>query len=197
MVARPRRHCRTVLVALALALGAAAPQAPAFAQAVTPQVRIVSGDGQSALLNEQFARPFVVRVTDAQDAPLAGATIHFTVNVCLDLIVRCAPDGYFGHWAGTSLEGGSATATVDASGLAVSPGFVAGSVPSSYEIFVYVPSQQLGGRAIASALPPLRFRVTQFAAVAVPAADGVTLAALALAVLLAGITTARRAARGG
>lgn len=70
----------------------------------------VSGDGQSAAQSQAFADPLVVRITDQNQAPLAGATISFATTGDLRL--------------------SSATATTDAQGLArvsVTAGPTAGS----------------------------------------------------------------------
>lgn len=73
----------------------------------------VSGDGQSAAFNTAFADPLVVRVTDQNAQPLAGATVNFSTTGDLRL--------------------SSATATTDSQGLARITA-TAGPTAGSYQV---------------------------------------------------------------
>ncbi|WP_189330461.1 DUF11 domain-containing protein [Actinoplanes ianthinogenes] len=79
--------------------------------AVTSSAAAVSGGGQSAAVGRTFAKPLVVKVTDAAGAPMPGRTVTFAVA------------------AGSVSFGGkgSVTAVTNAQGLATSPPVLAGS----------------------------------------------------------------------
>jgi hypothetical protein len=110
------------------ATGVAATQAPPPAA-----VSIVSGSGQSAVINTTLATALTVVVSTAQGAPVAGATVAFTVT------------------AGT----GTLSPTVATTGVdgTASTQLTLGATPGTVEVTATVQSTTLATRVVATAGP--------------------------------------------
>jgi len=80
------------------------------------QIAVLSGDGQSALVNSAFADPLLLEVTDQFGNAVTGATVNLSL-----------PD------SGASLAGGTVALTTDNAGQATTS-FVANTVSGSYGI---------------------------------------------------------------
>ena len=93
----------------------------------------VSGDGQSAVQNTAFADPLVVRVTDQNQAALAGATVTFAASGDLRL--------------------SSSTATTDAQGLARIT-VTAGPTVGNYTVSATISGSNLPAVAFSLAVRP-------------------------------------------
>jgi hypothetical protein len=89
---------------------------------VASSVGVSSGNDQSAQVGQQFGLPLVVNVLDAYGAPVADASVNFTV---------VPTNGAEASFVG----GGSATtAQTDESGAATSPLLVAGSTTGTFTV---------------------------------------------------------------
>ncbi len=82
-------------------------------------IAIVSGSGQSATINTQFANPLVVIVKDAGGNPIPGASVTFN-----------AP----GSGASGTFANGINIATTDSTGKATSMAFTANSTAGTYKV---------------------------------------------------------------
>ena len=103
------------------------------------QVKIVSGDAQSALAGTDFAHPLVVQVLDAHGYPVAdGSKVTFQVEGS-------------GPQPGTAtFADGQTTATagINAStGYATSPVLTGGNTPGTFRVRAYVPSSRYSPEA--------------------------------------------------
>jgi hypothetical protein len=95
------------------------------------QVKIVSGDAQSALVGTDFAHPLVVQVLDAHGYPVVdGSKVTFQV------------EGSGPHPGTATFANGQTTATagINAStGNATSPALTGGNTPGTFRVRAYVP----------------------------------------------------------
>ncbi|WP_436532478.1 CARDB domain-containing protein [Actinoplanes sp. HUAS TT8] len=111
--------------------------------AVTSSIAAVSGGGQSAIVGRGFAKPLVVKVSDAAGQPVAGRTVTFAVT------------------SGSATIGGktSMTAVTNAQGLATSPPMLAGSRVGAVRISATVgtASTAFGLSVVAAADLSVRF----------------------------------------
>jgi hypothetical protein len=94
---------------------------------VAAGLKATSGNGQSAPVGGQFALPLAVTLTDAYGDPVPDQTVSFTVG---------ATDGASASFVG---GGSSTTAQTGQTGVATSPGLVAGTTVGSYTVTVSVP----------------------------------------------------------
>ncbi|MGI8741928.1 MAG: discoidin domain-containing protein [Bryobacteraceae bacterium] len=86
-----------------------------------PAISKSAGDGQSATIGQPFGSPLQVTVKDGSQNAVPGATVSFA-----------APSsGASGTFPGGAL---TATAITNASGIAISPTFTAGTIPGSYNV---------------------------------------------------------------
>jgi hypothetical protein len=89
---------------------------------VASSVGVSSGNDQSAQVGQQFGLPLVVNVLDSYGAPVADASVTFTV-----VPANGAEAGFVGG-------GSSASAQTDESGAATSPLLVAGSTTGTFTV---------------------------------------------------------------
>jgi hypothetical protein len=147
---------RVWLLCLLLSCGAA------HAQTLVPNMEAVNGSTRIMLAGGVAEPPFAVRVTNAQGQPMAGVQVEFHVNHCLDMLPPpgggCPPAALYGRFNASS---GSPGAVSDATGLATSSAFVAGSIPGQYEVYARVPEQQVGTLQIPYTVQFLLFQVHQ------------------------------------
>ena len=104
------------------------PTGPQPNNPVATTLEVVSGDGQSALVNQQLASPLVVRVKDQNDDPMSGVSVAFSVTPSATVSPSSATTGTNGQ-AQTQLTLGSTagtyTVTARASGITQSVTFTA------------------------------------------------------------------------
>lgn len=116
----------------------------AFAQSNIESVRLtlISGSGQHVVVDNPLAQPFVMRATDTTGAPVAGLAVAFEVNSCNPYLleITCPPTSLYGSFGGSI----DASAITDASGIATSPLFIAGSTAGTYSTFGYSGPQFVG-----------------------------------------------------
>lgn len=85
------------------------------------EIMLVSGSGQSAMVNTTFAQPLVAKVVDSNSNPVSGTTVTFT-----------APTS---NASGTFAGGATTyTGTTDASGLITTTAFTANGIGGSYTV---------------------------------------------------------------
>ena len=83
-------------------------------------IAALTGAGQQATVNEQYAQALQARVTDANGNPVQGAVVSFSVV-----------PGATGASA-SFLGGGPASAVTDSNGLATAPPLLAGATPGTF-----------------------------------------------------------------
>ena len=88
---------------------------------IPASISAVGATSAETIVNESYAQPLVVRVSDANGNPVQGANVTFAV----------AP-GLTG--AGASFLGGAPSATTDSTGLAVAPQLVANGLPGRFVV---------------------------------------------------------------
>jgi len=93
------------------------------AESTATQLRKISGDGQpSAPINTPFAQPLVVELLNAQNAPVAGVAVNWTVTGPATLSASSTPTGADGRAQVTVTAGSTAGAiTVTASVGSLTP----------------------------------------------------------------------------
>jgi uncharacterized protein (TIGR03437 family) len=93
------------------------------AESTATQLRKISGDGQpSAPINTPFAQPLVVELLNAQNAPVAGVQVNWTVTGPATLSASSTPTGADGRAQVTVTAGSTAGAiTVTASVGSLTP----------------------------------------------------------------------------
>lgn len=143
----------------------------AHAQTLVPTMEAVGGSTRTLLAGGVAEPPFAVRVTNAQGQPIPGVSVEFYVDRCLDSGLPpigggCPPAALYGRF--DTSNGGPAVVS-DATGLATSTTFVAGSIPGQYKVFARMPAQQVGTLQIPSNANFLFFQVHQQAGGGAPA----------------------------
>ncbi|WP_395793367.1 hypothetical protein [Aquimonas sp.] len=136
--------------------------AAAHAQTLVPNMEAVNGSTRIMLAGGVAEPPFAVRVTNAQGQPIPGVLVEFYVNHCLDLLPPpgggCPRAALYGRF---NASNGSPGVVSDATGLATSTTFAAGSIPGQYEVYARVPEQQVGSLQIPYNINFLLFQVHQ------------------------------------
>lgn len=145
----------------------------AHAQTLVPHMEAVNGSTRILWADSVAEPPFAVRVTNAQGQPIPGVRVMFLVDHCLNSLPPaggsgCPPAALYGQF---NTSNGSPAAVSDATGLATSATFVAGSIPGQYNVVALVPAQQVGTLQIPSNASFLFFQVHQQAGGGAPAAS--------------------------
>jgi hypothetical protein len=129
---------------------------------------------RSARVTARFPQPLQVRVLDAEDNPVAGATVTFTLDPASANACGTATT------ATASFAGGGtqATATTDASGLAASPAFTANTAAGSFTATATVSTSggsgnESPGKAAALTITPVSFSLSNLAGKPTKIAPGV------------------------
>lgn len=142
----------------------------AHAQTLVPNMEAVNGSTRTLWTDSVAEPPFAVTVTNAQGQPIPGVRVEFFVDRCLDSLPPlgggCPPAALYGRF---NTSNGSPAAVSDATGLATSALFVAGSIPGQYGVVARVPEQQVGTLQIPYNANFLFFRVHQQAGGGTPA----------------------------
>ena len=156
------------LLCLVLACGAV------HAQTLVPNTVAVGSVNQTVTVGSVLPQRFVIRITNAQGQPLAGVRVGYNINVCLEGVPPpgggCPPAALYGRFDTTD---GRSEAISDASGLATSAPFMAGSIPGQYEVFSYLPPQQVGTLQIPFNTQFTLFAVNQVLGSGVPSASAI------------------------
>lgn len=128
--------------------------------------------GRSARITARFPQPLQVRVLDASDNPVAGATVTFTLG--------SASASACGGGASAGFAGGvtQATAITAANGRAASPAFTANTDAGSFTATASLSSSGRGGsegpgKAGAPTLNPVSFSLSNLAGVPAKIVPGV------------------------
>lgn len=106
----------------------------ARADSTTPaELQPISGGGQIALSNANYALPLVARVVAADGTPLAGVPVHFIAPHCRHDGTIC---GIYEDYAFFPSHQVDVTVTSDANGLAVAPPIRASAIPEGEHTFL-------------------------------------------------------------
>jgi hypothetical protein len=139
---------------------------PAFAHGTSilhASLLPASATTQTAAAGQAVPEPFAVKIVDEADRPVAGVTVWFDVDYCVDMAssgsvaAPCPTAAAYGDFAGPT----GATVVSDRTGRAVAPRFVAGDVAAQYSVSALVPEQNVGDRRIVQRGNSVHFQLSQ------------------------------------